>query len=83
MKYPLKVELHKADYSRPYPDSRVESNRVRARYNQNEGFVVIDPKNGNELTEVYESIEKGASCHDTDYFYWIGAVIIGDDPREE
>lgn len=83
MRYPLKVELHKADYTIPNPTSSVESQIVKARYDEEDGFVVIDPKNGNELTEVYESIEKGASSHDTSYFHWVGAVIRGDDPREK
>lgn len=83
MRYPLIVELNKADYSRPFPDSQVESNRVKARYDDDKGeFIVLDPNNGNERSGVYESIEKGASCHDTDCFYWIGGVIRGKDPRE-
>lgn len=83
MRYPLKVELHKADYTIPDPTSSVESHIVKARYDEENGFIVIDPLNGNEMDDVYESIEKGASSHDTSYFYWVGAVIRGDDPREE
>lgn len=80
MKYPYKIELHKADFNQPNPDSKVSTHIVDARYDDEKGFFAIDLFNGDELN-AYDSLDDASSESEKNSYYWVGEVLNKKDPR--
>lgn len=80
-KYPLEVEIYRADFTYPEPTSNIEQHIVSGRKSEDDeefDFYVIDPKNGNELG-IYGSLVDAMLQNDSESYYYLNQIISGDE----